>query len=299
MNLKVALISVAIVFVAPLSMVESLAQDEFDDMDFGFIPEEIIVAEKREALASVDLMSVYSLELKNPSSSVLQEVGVERAAVIAGLNANSIASKLSLQVGDVIMRVGDHPVLGPQDVAEKLKAEFVAGKKSVSIGVTRISEKISMHVDLPFPSCGERYSTADGAYGFQIPEGWFLVHGKRNTLIDEVFDSIFSPDVQTIVIVARNGIAVSNPVADLKTYENEKLAQARAYRDVKSEPLLIAGSLGFRVSYLHPTKPMAVSRFAFVSSTKRYVINVVMINSKNGGLSEPINALIESIAWQN
>ena len=275
----------------------SYSQESDQATDFDFIPAEVLEAERRATVlpAELNVLTATGVTVGAPDNETRRATAIDQAAQIRQIQADSIATRLDLQPGDLIVRVNDQEISNPNQLQEILTNQCRLGRRSVSLGLTRPETRSSLRVELPLPLYGAKYEAADKAYSAEITDGWFLIPNLRNKVVDPGFDSLISGDTEVVMILARQGIPVQHPVRDLKAYERDKLAQAQRFLDPRSEPLQIDTTTGFRLSYRHPVQPMSVSRMAFVSKSKRYVINVVRTNVLNSNLSPEVVQFIQSI----
>ena len=287
-------------------------QGDADTLDFDYVPAEI--ARKHQipttippapsgdspaVNANIDVLAAVGLETLPATREVLQIEGLPGAAAVVKIRENSISTRLNIKPGDMIIRLNEDAITDPDQLARLLDRHCQAGKSFVTLQLLRPTEKVSLTVNLPLPMYKQRYSNAEGAYTLAVPAGWFLIPQIRNTLPDEAFDSLFSSDLTVVAIIARSGIPLTDPFAELEEYKRQKLADAQKYADVGSESMVFGGQLGFRVSYRSAGQPISVSRMAFVCDSKRYVINVVTYGVDHTRLSQQAAEMMRSITVAN
>ena len=300
--LRIVILSIAL---AHLSLLSVCGQEGAETLDFDYVPEAIAKEHKIESASEGDqagsreaqegLLSVMGMEVVRPGRETLVQEGLSGAVAVMRVREDSVGSLLGIKPGDMITRLGDHVVTDPEQLERLLEGDCRAGRTSSPMQLQRPSDKVSLLIDLALPMYDQRYTNGDGAYSLAVPQGWFLIPKRRKLIADDKFDSLFSPDTKILLILSREGIPLNNPFAELEEYKREKLAEVMSGLDVGSEPMIVAGAIGFRVFYRLRSKPVSISRIAFVHGGKRYVINVVTNGVEDTALPEEASVVIRSL----
>lgn len=286
---------------------------EIPDMtDFDYVPEKIakqygiptVSGRNGESGSSPvepaqDLLTVIGIETLPATREALQIEGIVGAVAVVKIRENSVGTRLNVNPGDMIIRLNDQPVADPDQLSQLIEREYKAGKTWVAMQLLRPTENVSLVINVPLPLYGQRYTNAEAAYTLTIPDGWFLIPHFRNRIVDDAFDTLFSPDLSVVAIIARAGIPLTNPFAELEEYKRQKLAEAQKLYgiDVGYEAKIFSGELGFRVFYRAVEPPFSISRMAFVFNSKRYVINVVAYGVEHTALPMLADEMLRSISF--
>ncbi|MCA9266710.1 MAG: hypothetical protein KDA60_22785, partial [Planctomycetales bacterium] len=140
-----------------------------------------------------------------------------------------------------------------------------------------------------------RYRHPGGVYSFPIPDGWFVLRGRRNRVVDDKFDTVIHPDGREMMIVLRASVSAPQGESTLRTYEADKWSEANRIDQARRERLILAGMPAFRVTYRSPDTPESISRVAFVHERQLLVINCVHATMQDGGLPMAIKQSLSQL----
>ena len=227
----------------------------------------------------------------DPTAESLRHAGIAGGASVIRVAKRSVADRIGIEPGMILYHVDGLAATSPEKLEQLLKAQLPKGMATVR-GVT---ESSSFRFEIPLPLHGRQYAHPMRAYAMPIPGGWFLLENYRNTAADQQFDTLVSPDGKHAVIIARSGVAVTDPVKDLARYEAEKLVDARKFQVSGLERSPIGGTSAFRVYYHVPKGDFVVSRMSFVQGSQRYVINVVSYDTNDKDLPQAVKTMIAGL----
>lgn len=141
------------------------------------------------------------------------------------------------------------------------------------------------------------YRHPQGIYRVPLSDGWEVVYGVRGTVKDEQFDTLFDPTRQYSILCWRSSEKVSDDLAALEKYRDEKLKELASYADVHSTGISYNGVPMMRVAY-QTSEDRMVSRISAVKNGRRVVINTVSpLGPTSGQLPRLVDDLIAAIEF--
>lgn len=240
---------------------------------------------------SMRVAEMIGLTLDMVPSRTRDELRIGGGARVASVAAGSIAERQGLKPGEVIYLLEESQVPSPTGLEQMLRDSN--GRPDVTIRV--LDQVSSREVILPLPQVGQRYEHPGRQFSLPVPEGWFVIRGHRNRVVDENFDTLLSPDGREVMIVYRAAMEAPNGEANLRAYEAEKVAEANRTSRASRERIEIAGRHGFRVHYRLDQTNETISRVAFVHGRKLCVINCVHPSTPSDALPSAIEQALSGI----
>lgn len=144
---------------------------------------------------------------------------------------------------------------------------------------------------------GAWYQHPQGIYRVPLGPGWQVLRGVRGKEKDEQFDTLVDPTRQYSILCWRSSEKVSDEMAALKKYREEKLAELASNKNVHAAGMSINRVPMMRITYPTAADRM-VSRISAVKNGQRIVINTVSpIGSTAGQLPKLVEDLIAAIEF--
>ncbi len=244
-------------------------------------------------LAPSNIAVALGMELMTPTAEFQQHAGISGGTSVTHVASGSIAARLGIRRGDVIHTVNDLEVEDPDGLEQMLRA--AARQSAVKLRI--LDQASSRELTLPLPRFGQRYQHPSGVFSVPIPEGWFVVAAHRNTVADQNFDSLTSPDGRQVMIVYRSFMPASDR-EDLFAYEAAKMREADRLSQARRERFSLRDHTAFRVFYRTANQQEVVSRVAFFGPGAIFVINCVHPTSANDALPTEMREALQGLHFQ-
>jgi len=146
---------------------------------------------------------------------------------------------------------------------------------------------------------GAWYQHPQGIYRVPLAQGWQVLRGVRGKVKDERFDTLVDPTQQYSILCWRSSEKVSDEMAALKKYREEKLTELASNKNVHAAGMSINRVPMMRITYQISADCM-VSRISAVKNGQRIVINTVSpLGQASGQLPRLMEDLIAGIQFQD
>ncbi len=237
------------------------------------------IAERRRVM-KVDAVqnpaNWLGFELMSPTGEVLQMRKIRGAAAVIKVRENGAAWRAGIEPGDMIIGVSNRPITSPEEALRRISKAIQAGEAAIDCQMDRAAEGINFTATVRLPQFGAAYQPVSADWTLEIPDGWIRIEEARHVTPDPEFDTLSSPNGESMLIISRNGFPVADRESALESYRLQKVEESKGYLEPGVERLEISGLAAFRVFYRSKQTPTtAISRMAFVYGQRRYVLNTV------------------------
>lgn len=111
------------------------------------------------------LLSTIGIGVLPQTREAEQVLGIAGGAAVVGIRPNSVASRADIQRGDVIVRVNEQPVKGPEHLEQLLARQFAATHGKVLLQILRPTTKVSLRVAIALPRVGHPSGPGGAGHG--------------------------------------------------------------------------------------------------------------------------------------